>query len=303
MIYKAPLACIDYEPKSRYGLAAAMSLFTRKNPKAQRAELEEARRIAYERGETSAVRLPCDGLSTQKIIRATIAKTREPAPDLHGEYLGSGNGELIDGVIREFPIKARGCDYRNDLITLGDVAVDVVNLNTEPLPYKDASFDLVTCTEVIEHLEHYRSVLREISRVLRPGGVCILSTPNVLNLRSRLRYLFFGFFNMFGPLRLGDDRHHSTHGHVNPVSYFYLAYALSTAGFADISVSVDKRQRGSWLPFALLWLPLRLITARSIARERSKYHTLDAANEPFVRAMNSRDLLLGRTIVVGCRKL
>lgn len=281
-----------------------MSVFTRKDPAAIRAEREEARRLAHARGETSAVRLPNEGLSTDKIIRATMAKIRELAPNLRGDYLdvGAGNGDLIDRVVREFPVKARAADYRDDLITLGDVKVDVVDLNTQPLPYPEATFDLVTCTEVIEHLEHFRAALREISRVLRPGGVFVVSTPNVLNVRSRLRYLFFGFPNMFGPLQLGDDRHHSTHGHINPVGYFYLAHALVNAGFTDISVSVDKQQRGSLLSLALLWLPLRLYTARALRREREKYRTLDSANEPFIRAMNSTDLLLGRTIVVGCRK-
>lgn len=244
------------------------------------------------------------GLGTPKILQATIAKIRELAPDLQGDYLdvGAGNGELIDRVIREFRVTPHACDYRDDLMTIGDLGVQVVDLNTQGLPYADASFDLVTCTEVIEHLEHFRAAIREISRVLRPGGVLVISTPNVLNLRSRLRYLFFGFFNMFGPLRLGDDRHHSTHGHINPVAYFYLAHALSTAGFKDSSVSVDKLQRGSSLALALLWLPIRIFCAFALRKEREKYHTLDQRNEPFVRDMNTAELLLGRTIVLGCRK-
>ena len=270
----------------------------------QRAEAEAARQLAHGRGETHAVRLPNEGLSTDKILRATIAKIRDLAPDLRGDYLdvGAGNGELIDRVIREFRVTPHACDYRDDLMTLANIKVAVADLNREPLPYPDASFDLVTCTEVIEHLEHFRFALREISRVLRPGGIFVVSTPNVLNLRSRLRYLFFGFYNMFGPLQIGDDRHHSTHGHINPVSYFYLAHALANAGFRDLSVSVDKLQRGAWLPLALLWLPLRIYNALALRKEREKYRTLDATNEPFVHAMNTADMLLGRTIVVGCRK-
>ena len=250
------------------------------------------------------MRLPNEGLSTDKILRATIAKIRELAPQMRGDYLdvGAGNGELIDRVIREFQVTPHACDYRDDLMTLADIKVAVADVNREPLPYSDASFDLVTCTEVIEHLEHFRFALREISRVLRPGGVFVVSTPNVLNLRSRLRYLFFGFYNMFGPLQIGDDRHHSTHGHINPVSYFYLAHALANAGFRDLSVSVDKLQRGSWLPLALLWLPLRIYNAFALRKEREKYRTLDQTNETFVRAMNTTEMLLGRTIVVGCRK-
>lgn len=270
----------------------------------RRAQREAERKAAHARGETSSVRLPEEGLSTPGIVGAVIRKIKDLAPQLQGDYLdvGAGNGELIDRVMREFQVTVRACDYRDDLMTLGNLKVDVVDLNRDQLPYTDASFDLVTCTEVIEHLEHHRGALREIGRVLRPGGVCVLTTPNILNLRSRLRYLFFGFFNMFGPLRLGDDRHHSTHGHVNPVGYFYLAHTLHNAGFREISPTIDKVQRGSLISLALLWLPLRLITWLSMNKERTKYQTLDEANEPFVRAMNSTDLLLGRTLVVGCRK-
>ncbi len=249
-------------------------------------------------------RLPTEGLSTGSILRATLAMIHQYAPALSGDYLdlGSGSGELIDRVLHRYPVTARACDYRADLMALDDIHVDVADLNSEPLPYADASFDLVTCTEVIEHLDHFRFALREIFRVLRPGGVCVLSTPNVLNLRSRLRYLFFGFFNLFGPLRLGDDRHHSTHGHINPIAFFYLAQALHNAGFTDLSVSVDKLQRGSFPAFAFLWLPLRIYEACALRKERKKYRTLDDVNEPYVRAMNRTDVLLGRTIIVGCRK-
>ena len=272
---------------------------------ALREEAEHARRVAHERGETSFTRLPAEGLSTPKIVRATIAMIRQLAPAMRGAYLdvGSGNGELIDRVMREFAVTPHACDYRDDLMTIGDLKVDVADLNTQPLPYADRSFDLVTCTEVIEHLEDFRAAIREVARVLRPGGVFVVSTPNVLNLRSRLRYLFFGFHNLFGPLRLGDERHHSTHGHISPVGYFYLAHALHAAGFTDIRVSVDKLQRRSWLPLALLWIPLRIFAAVALRREkREKIATVDAQNERFVREMNSTDLLLGRTIIVGGRR-
>ena len=233
-----------------------------------------------------------------------LKKIREMSPPVSGNYLdiGAGHGELIRLVTREFAVTATACDYTSSLMRMPGMMVDVVNLNTDSLPYADAAFDLVTCTEVIEHIEHYRHTFREIFRILKPGGTLVVTTPNVLNLRSRIRYLLFGFFSLFGPLHLRESQRYLTGGHINPVSYFYVAHALSDAGFTDISVSIDKRQRASVFWLILLWLPIRLFSLWAIHREKRRYKTIDATNQRFVREMNSADLLLGRTVVVGCRK-
>ena len=47
------------------------------------------------------------------------------------------------------------------------------------LPYDDASFDVVLCTQVLEHVEDPLGAVREIARVLAPGGVVFLSTHGV----------------------------------------------------------------------------------------------------------------------------
>lgn len=46
------------------------------------------------------------------------------------------------------------------------------------LPFPDSSFDVVWCSEVIEHLSNYKFTITEIMRVLKPGGRYILTTPN-----------------------------------------------------------------------------------------------------------------------------
>jgi SAM-dependent methyltransferase len=48
------------------------------------------------------------------------------------------------------------------------------------LPFRDGSFDLVTANMVAEHLPDPRSVLRDVRRVLRPGGHFVFHTPNYL---------------------------------------------------------------------------------------------------------------------------
>jgi 2-polyprenyl-3-methyl-5-hydroxy-6-metoxy-1,4-benzoquinol methylase len=46
------------------------------------------------------------------------------------------------------------------------------------LPFKDQSFDLITMLAVLEHLEHPLEILRECSRLLRPGGGLLLTVPS-----------------------------------------------------------------------------------------------------------------------------
>jgi SAM-dependent methyltransferase len=48
----------------------------------------------------------------------------------------------------------------------------------ERLPFADSVFDYISSHEVIEHIEDPALVLREFWRVLRPGGVCAIATPN-----------------------------------------------------------------------------------------------------------------------------
>ncbi|MHB1536959.1 MAG: methyltransferase domain-containing protein [Acidimicrobiales bacterium] len=50
--------------------------------------------------------------------------------------------------------------------------------NLESLPYREASFDLVACFEVIEHVRDPDKVLDELARVLAPGGLLLISSPN-----------------------------------------------------------------------------------------------------------------------------
>jgi len=69
------------------------------------------------------------------------------------------------------------------------------------LPFADASFDIVICTEVIEHVVEVRQLIKEINRVLIERGKLILSTPNLVSLGNRvgmflgkgLKFTPFGF--------------------------------------------------------------------------------------------------------------
>jgi SAM-dependent methyltransferase len=59
----------------------------------------------------------------------------------------------------------------------------------DALPFPDRSFDVVVAGELLEHLSHPESAVREIARVLRPTGRLVGSVPNAFRLKSRLRFL------------------------------------------------------------------------------------------------------------------
>ena len=217
--------------------------------------------------------------------------------------IGSGTGELVALIRETHPnVESHACDYTDSLMQVDGLKVDIANLNEENLPYAAERFVLVTCTEVIEHLENYRRLVREIFRVTKPGGTVIFTTPNILNLQSRLRFLFFGFWNLFGPLPVGRAESFSTVGHITPVSYFYLAHAIAESGFVLNQLEIDKPQCSAMPKMLVLWPFIALMGFIAKQREIRKYKTVDNSNKGIVESINSVKILLGRTIIVVAQK-
>lgn len=247
-------------------------------------------------------------MSTELIyeaVRRVVRRRLMGADGLEGKTLldiGAGRGRLLRLLLNGISANAFACDYHTDRFEVRSVPIHRVDLNSEILPYHNEFFDLVTCSEVIEHLENVHSLLREAHRVLKKGGLLVLTTPNVLNMKSRLRYFASGFANLFGPLPVKADTRYSTAGHITPIPFFYLSRALLDTGFTDIQVGVDKVQKTSLLCLVLLY-PLWVIAwRRFLALERKKYRTLTEENESYILWHGSRMLMTGRTLVVSTLK-
>lgn len=76
-----------------------------------------------------------------------------------------------------------------DSITVDIADADIQwNLN-DGLPFPDDSIDHIVACEIIEHMRSPHSFLREIRRVLKPGGILIVTTPNICCLKNRIKLL------------------------------------------------------------------------------------------------------------------
>ncbi|MBN1846920.1 MAG: class I SAM-dependent methyltransferase [Sedimentisphaerales bacterium] len=65
------------------------------------------------------------------------------------------------------------------------------DLDARSIPLADASFDVILFTEILEHIfAPPTEILRELFRILRPGGTLILSVPNLATLVRRIKFLF-----------------------------------------------------------------------------------------------------------------
>jgi|SRR5271168_75883 len=112
------------------------------------------------------------------------------APGARALELGAGSGALTERL------EAAGL-----LVTASDIAnyfelkSEFVQLDLNDPGFDKAlprEYDMVTSVEVIEHLENPSAFLRSICRLLKPGGVAILTTPNVENVPARLKFLVRG---------------------------------------------------------------------------------------------------------------
>lgn len=74
-----------------------------------------------------------------------------------------------------------GVDLSNEAVAEArsrSAAVEFLQADIRALPFDDQAFDVVTCFEAIEHVTSPDAALDEFSRVLRPGGLLMLSSPN-----------------------------------------------------------------------------------------------------------------------------
>jgi SAM-dependent methyltransferase len=222
--------------------------------------------------------------------------------------VGAGRGHLVHQLGEE--LEARGispaehlsaCDLIPDSFAYEKITCEQIRPDGS-LPFADESFEIVVSIEVIEHVENQFFFWRELARIARPGALVIVTTPNVLNINSRLRYLFTGFPLLFEPLSLDAHDPRRLSGHIHPVTPYYLAYGALRAGLKTPTFHAD-RVKASAVALALpAWPLLWLGRLRHRLRWQRKQREIFEQNRLLLDTQNGWTLLTCRTAVVCVHK-
>lgn len=114
--------------------------------------------------------------------------------------VGCGDGLTSGKWISESGMKYVGVDISanavEEAMRSGLNAVKIKDAST--LPFALSSFDAAVCIEVLEHLFDPKGTIKDIVRVLKPGGVFIATVPNTVYWRNRADFFLLGRWNPLG---------------------------------------------------------------------------------------------------------
>ena len=116
----------------------------------------------------------------ESFLKSIVSKLRTPNSELHILDVGCGTGANIE-MLSNYG-QAEGVDVSEDALAFcRERGLEKVRLGAgEELPYEAGEFDLVTAFDVVEHMDDDLAGIREMRRVLRPGGRVLLFVPTFM---------------------------------------------------------------------------------------------------------------------------
>jgi len=143
---------------------------------------------------------------SEPAVHRLIARTVEQL-GLGGDLLidvGCGHGNLWPLLKSRFA-KCIGVDAVRYPRLPSNIEFCESRLDSDRIPLADDSANLVICSETIEHLENPRALMRELTRLAKPGAWIVVTTPNQLSLLSLMTLIVKHRFEYF------QDVHYPAH--------------------------------------------------------------------------------------------
>lgn len=166
---------------------------------------------------------------------------------------GCGDGRYLAALAAELPERVAGVDISERILETArrqaPPGAELRQANLERLPFPDGEFDLVLSTQVIEHVLDPPLAAVELARVLRPGGVLVISTDNA---RNRITQLLNAPRQLL--VRLLRLRHRRSPAH-SPATPFTTASFRALLEDAGLEVErVETFRFGLFWPLTFPWL-------------------------------------------------
>lgn len=156
--------------------------------------------------------------------------------------LGAGGGAMSQRLA-DAGYRVTACDlFEDNFAPQGRIPFRTADLNGPFSTVVEGDNEAIVALELIEHLENPRHFIRECLCLLRPGGILVLSTPNLANPVSQAQFLRRGHFQWFSDLDYREQ------GHIMPLAPAVLSRCLDELGFElleQASVSNPFRQMRS----------------------------------------------------------
>ena len=218
---------------------------------------------------------------THAFVVKVLERVCPPTKEVRVLDVAAGQGALSQKLLAAgYAVSA--CELFPEQYKVDEVECLRADLN-EPWPYKDQSFDALVIVEVVEHIEDHQRLFLQAARVLKPGGKMLFTTPNILSLKSRVRFLFTGYFYSFGPI--SQDPRSDARPHITPFTLDRYRWLLSQCGLTMSGFETDRYRTSSKL---LGWLApiIRFCAWRRFG------------NASDVQEQNSNIALFGRKLVI-----
>jgi methionine biosynthesis protein MetW len=106
--------------------------------------------------------------------------------------VGCGDGTILHILQKDYEINSYGVDISLNAVKKAKergIKAKVSNLNEE-IPFPNDYFDVIFCTDVLEHLFSPETVLQEIYRVSKENTIIIFSIPNLGCLKNRIQFFW-----------------------------------------------------------------------------------------------------------------